>query len=246
MKRIKTMCIGLIAVVLLTACGASNNQSYIIATDTTYPPFEWTNEKGELVGIDIEILKAIAEDQKITFDIQSVGFSAALGLVESGQADGIMAGMTITEERSKKYDFATPYYDVTVTMAVNKDSGVKTYEDLRGKKVALKTATNGADFAESIKDQYGFEVVYFTDSPTMYAEVAAGNAVACFEDTPVMAYSIQTGVNLVLSGIEEAGSSYGFAILKGTNPDLLKAFNDGFENIVKNGKYQEIVDKYTK
>ena len=61
---------------------------------------------------------------------------------------------------------------------------IKSFEDLAGKKVAVKTATNGADFAKSIADQYGFTVVEFKDSPTMYQDVIAGNTAACFEDYP--------------------------------------------------------------
>ncbi|MCQ4795692.1 transporter substrate-binding domain-containing protein, partial [Anaerofustis stercorihominis] len=70
------------------------------------------------------------------------------------------------------------------------DSSIKIYEDLNGKKVACKTCTEGATFAESIKDKYGYEIAYFKDSPKMYEDVKTANTVACFEDYPVMAYAI--------------------------------------------------------
>ncbi len=245
MKKLSRVALILLIAMVFTACSASSKK-YVIVSDTTYPPFEWTDEKGNFVGIDVDIMKAIAEDQGFDVEIKGVGFTAALGEVESGQADGVIAGMTITDERKLKYDFSEPYYEVSVTMAVTKDSSITDYEGLRGKNVALKTSTNGATFAESIKDKYGFTVSYFTDSPTMYQDVVSGNSVACFEDRPVMEYSVANGVNLKVTSANEIPSNYGFGVLKGENADLLKKFNAGLANIKANGKYQEIVDKYTK
>lgn len=222
-------------------------KKFIIATDTTFAPFEFTNEKNEFVGIDVDIVAAVAKDQGFDYEMNSLGFDAALLAVESGQADGVIAGMSITDERKQKFDFSDAYYEADVTMAVAANSAIKSYEDLKGKKVAVKTATNGGSFAKSIKDQYGFEIVEFKDSPTMYQDVITGNTVACFEDYPVMAFNIQQGAKLVIPGdIKEAGSSYGFAVKKGENAELLKLFNAGLKNIKENGTYQEIVDKYTK
>ena len=86
--------------------------------------------------------------------------------------------MSITDERKETFDFSDPYFDADVTMAVAAGSGITSYEDLAGKTVAVKTATNGADYAKSIADQYGFTVVEFKDSPTMYQDVIAGNTAA--------------------------------------------------------------------
>lgn len=226
---------------------AGSGETYIIATDTVFAPFEFTDASNNFVGIDVDILAAIAEDQGFEYELQSLGFDAALLAVESGQADGVIAGMSITEERKEKFDFSEPYYDADVTMAVAKGSDVASYEDLSGKTVAVKTGTNGADFAKSIAGEYGFEVVEFSDSPTMYQDVITGNTAACFEDYPVMAYNIQQGAGMEMPGdIREAGSSYGFAVRKGENAELLSMFQEGLKNIKENGKYDEIVDTYTK
>lgn len=226
---------------------AASTNKYVIATDTAFPPFEFTDASGNFVGIDVEIVDAIAEDQGFEYEMQSLGFDAALAAVQSGQADGVIAGMSITEERKEKFDFSDAYYSAEVTMAVAAGSDVKSYEDLNGKTVAVKTGTNGSDYAKSIADEYGFTIVEFKDSPTMYQDVIAGNTVACFEDYPVMAYNIQQGAGLEIpEGMTAAGSDYGFAVKKGENAELLEAFQTGLENIKANGKYQEIVDKYTK
>ncbi len=78
----------------------------------------------------------------------------------------------------------------------------------------------------------------------MYEDVKSGNSVACFEDYPVMGYGIKTGNGLKMVTEMEQGSSYGFAVLKGKNAELLAKFNAGLENIKANGKYDEIINTY--
>lgn len=224
---------------------ADEGKTYIIATDTTFAPFEFLSEDNAYVGVDIDLLAAIAKDQGFVYELQPLGFSAAVAALESGQADGVIAGMSITDERKLKYDFSEPYYDSGVVMAVKADNDeVKTYEDLSGKQVAVKTGTEGATFAESIMAEYGFTVVYFDESPFMYEDVKTGNSAACFEDYPVMGYGISQGNGLKMVTEMEKGSSYGFAVLKGQNPELLEAFNTGLNNLKESGAYQEILDAY--
>ena len=251
MKKTIKICAVVLALFLVmgtfAGCGGkAEGKVYKIAMDTTFPPFEFKDiDKDEYVGIDVEILKAVAEDQGFEYEAQYLGFSAAVAALESSQADGVIAGMSITEERQEKYDFSTPYYDSGVVMAVKADNEtIKSYDDLKGKKVAVKTGTEGATFAESIKDKYGFKLVYFEDSPLMYEDVKTANSVACFEDYPVMGYGITQGNGLKMVTDMEKGSSYGFAVLKGENQELLEMFNKGLENIKADGTYQEILDKY--
>lgn len=225
----------------------ASGKTYIIATDTVFAPFEFTDASNNFVGIDVDLLAAIAEDQGFSYELQSLGFDAALLAVESGQADGVIAGMSITDERKQKFDFSDSYYDAGVTMAVAKGSDVASFEDLSGQKVAVKTGTNGSAFAKSIADEYGFEIVEFADSPTMYQDVITGNTVACFEDYPVMAYNIQQGAGMEMPGdVNESQTPYGFAVKKGENAELLAMFQAGLKNIKENGKYDEIVATYTK
>ena len=222
----------------------TGTQEYIIATDTTFAPFEFEDETGEKVGIDMDLLKAISEDQGFKYTLQSLGFNAATQAVSSGQADGVIAGMSITEDREKQFDFSEPYFDSGVVMAVKKDSAVTSYEGLKGKKVAVKTGTEGYAFAESIASEYDFEMIIFDDSSAMYQDVITGNSAACFEDYPVIGYAITQGLELTIPTEKEQGSSYGFAVKKGENAELLKMFNDGLTNLKESGKYQEILDTY--
>lgn len=217
---------------------------YVIATDTTFAPFEFENDNGEMVGIDLDLLAAIVEDQGFTYELQSIGFSAAVTALEAGEVDGVIAGMSITDERQQKYDFSEAYYDSGVGMAVAADSDIASYEALSGLQVAAKIGTEGCAFAESIAEQYGFTIVQFEDSASMYQDVLSGTSAACFDDYPVLGYEISRGTGLKLPIDMERGSSYGFATLKGEAPELVEMFNAGLANLKESGKYDEILNTY--
>lgn len=246
MKSIKkAVALTLVAAMAFAMVGCSKeSDKFLIATDTTFAPFEFENEAGEMVGIDLDLLAAIAEDQGFEYELQVLGFSAAVTALEAGQCDAVIAGMSITEEREQKYDFSEPYYDSGVGMGVLASSDIASYEDLAGQTVEAKVGTEGCTFAESIADQYGFEVVQYEDSSSMYQAVLSGNAVACFEDYPVMGYEISRGMELKMPLPMEAGSSYGFATMKGAQPELVEKFNAGLANLKASGKYDEILNTY--
>ena len=220
------------------------SKTFRIATDTTFSPFEFEDVDGNFTGIDVELLHAISEDQGFTFELQSLGFDAAVTALESGQADGVIAGMSITPDRQAKFDFSDPYFNSGIVMAVAKDSSVDSYEKLQGRTVAVKNGTEGAAFAESIADTYGFTITVFDDSSSMYQDVLSGSSAACFEDYPVIGYAISQGMKIQMVGEKQAGNSYGFAVKKGQNEELLNYFNEGLRNLKENGIYQEILDRY--
>lgn len=254
---------GVLLAASLVACGSSSSTSsanatggnsdsakeYKIATDTTFAPFEYAEADGTYVGIDVELLEAVAADQGFTYKLDPVGFDAALQNVQSGQADGVIAGMSITDERKEVFDFSDAYFDSTVCAAVAEDGTVASLDDLKGKNVAVKNGTMSADWASSMADKYGYTMTTFDTSDVMYQDVLAGNSAACFEDTPVMSYAIASG-NVKLKIIDEAESTskyatpYGFAVNKGSNAELLKMFDAGLANIKANGTYDKIVAKY--
>ncbi len=227
----------------------TNKKTWIIATDTVFKPFEYTNEKNEFVGIDVDLVAAIASDQGFEYELQSLGWDAAVAAVQAGQADGLIAGATINQERKDSgWMFSDGYYDATQTFVISKGSDIASFEDLKGKNVAVKNATAGAAFADSLKEEYGFTVTVFEDSPTMYQDVILGNSVACVEDTPIMAASIKEGgLELEIPvGMESEGAPYGFAIMNENSQELLDMFNNGLANIKENGTYDEIIDTYLK
>ena len=250
MKRIVLFLSSFLLVGLFMVGGQSTKQvqaatqTYQIGTDVTYPPFEFANEQNQYVGIDIDIMKGIAKSEGFKVDIKPLGFNASVQAVQSQQIDGIIAGMTITDERKAKFDFSDPYYKTGVVMAVQKDSKVTGLAGLKGKRVAVKTGTSASDYANSVAKKYGFTTVTFDESDNMYNDVINGNSVACFEDQPVMQYGIKTGLDLKIVTKPTGGGEYGFAVKKGTNQALLKQFNQGLAKLKANGQYVKIQAKY--
>ncbi|MCR5777346.1 MAG: transporter substrate-binding domain-containing protein [Lachnospiraceae bacterium] len=226
---------------------AAGDKVWIIATDTSFKPFEYTDDKGQFVGIDMDILAAVAEDQGFKYDVQVLGWDASIAACQAGQADGLIAGASITDERkSSGWIFSDGYYDANQSMAVEASSDIKGFEDLKGKSVAVKTGSMSASYAESLAGEYGFTVTYFEDSPTMYQAVVGGQVAACFDDTPIMASNIKdTGIAMkIVDGTGNDPAAYGFAIFDSSKQELVDMFNKGLANIKENGKYDEILNKY--
>lgn len=228
-----------------TTSFAADKPHYTIATDTTYPPFEFQDKDGEYRGIDMDMLKAISKEEGFTYTLKPMSFNAGVQAIQAGQVDGLLAGMSITPEREKSFDFSVPYYKTGVVIAVNgKDKDNKSLDDLKGKKVAVKTGTAGAQYAQSIAKEYDLKLSFFNDSNTMYNDVKVGNTVAAFEDQPVMAYAINQGtdMNIITKPVNAGG--YGFGVKKGDNAELLKSFDKGYDKLVKSGEYDKIVQNY--
>lgn len=227
------------------AAEPASGKTYQIGTDVTFAPFEFQDAGGKFVGIDMDLVEAISKDQNFKYEIKPLGFNAAVQALEAHQVDGVIAGMSITDERKKKFDFSEPYFQSGVVMAVReKQDAVKGYEDLKGKKVAVKTGTEGYTFAQSIASKYSFTIVPFDDSVQMYDDVKTGNSIACFDDYPVLAYGVNQKNGLKLVTDKEEGGSYGFAVSKGQNKELMEKFNTGLANLHASGEYDRILEKY--
>lgn len=223
----------------------AEEKTYTIGTDLTFAPFEFQDSKGEYIGIDIDLLNAIAEDQGFKVDLKPLGFDSAIQAVQSNQVDGMIAGMSITDERKKSFDFSEPYFDSGLQMAVKKDNtDIKNYEDLKGKTVAAKVGTESATFLEKNQAKYDYTIRNFDDATGLYQALENGEADAIFDDYPVLGYAITNGQKLQLVGEKETGSSYGFAVKKGQNKELLEKFNAGLKALKDSGKYDEIVSEY--
>ena len=244
MKKIVAIAL---AAVMLLCVGAALAEEYAIATDTAFRPFEYTDETGTLVGIDVELLAAIAEDQGFTYTIEPLGWDASIAACQAGQKDAMIAGASITEKRQNEgWIFSDGYYNATQCMAVARDSDIAGFEGLQGQSVAVKTGTESKTYADSLAETYGFTVMTFESSPDIYQAVISGQCAACFDDTPIMAdYIKSNGVPLQLvPGTESEGADYGMAIFNPEKQEIVDKFNAGLANIRENGKYDEILAKY--
>lgn len=250
MKRIIALALVLVvAVGTFVGCGSKKSASdkkWVVATDTVFKPFEFTDAKGKFVGIDVEIMAEVAKDQGFKYELKSLGWDSAIAACQANQADAMIAGASITDERKKSgWIFSDGYYTATQCMAVKAGSDIKGFDDVKGKSVAVKNGTQGADYAKELAKNYKFKITKFEDSPTMYQAVSGGQCVACFEDTPIMKASIKDGEKLqVVEGSENDGSDYGVAIFNKKKQEFLDMFNKGLKNIKDNGTYDKIIEKY--
>lgn len=234
----------------LTLTGDANTKatpvksSYTIVADSSFAPFEYQDENGDYVGIDMELIKAIAEQQGFTITIQNPGFDAALNAVQAGQADAVIAGMSITDARKEIFDFSDAYYTSNILLAVKNGSDITSYENLSGKTVGAKNGTASYTFLEENKDKYGYTLKAFDEASGMYDSLNSGSIDALMDDEAVLLYAIQQGRDFATPIPGEKSGEYGFAVKKGTNPELIEMFNNGMAALVASGKYDEILNKY--
>lgn len=247
--------IGIVVLVMAMVCSlavgcsgkkddASGDKVYKISTDNSFYPFCYIAEDGKSEGFDVDLLAAIAEDQGFKYELSAPGFDPSMNAVTAGQADGMIAGMSVKPEREETFDFSDTYYECGLVFAVKADSTVAKVDDLKGQKIATKNGTTGKDYVESIQAQYGFEVINFESSDEMIQAVLSGQAVAYCEDRPVILGQINKGSALKTVGEDAEAAPYAFAVKKGENAELLKLFNEGLKNVKANGKYDELLAKY--
>ena len=127
----------------LAACSGSKGKTYKVGTEPTYPPFDTTNEDGDIIGFDMDLMKAIAKDQGFEVEFASFDFDALIPALKSDSADIVIAGMNITPERAKQVDFSDSYYKTGVVLLVKKNStkitGWDSFTSGSGLKVAAQT-----------------------------------------------------------------------------------------------------------
>ncbi len=240
-----------IALSLITGCGAtkndgSANKKYIIACDAKYAPFSF-EEDGKYKGIDVEVLDAIAKEEKFEYELKPMDFKGIIPGLTANQLDGAIAGMSITDERKQSLDFSDGYFVSGLSLVVNKDNtDIKGKDDINGKSASIKNGTAGSKYAEENEAALGLKLNYFDDSPSMFQAVENKNCDFLLEDYPVIAYKLKVdnGAKLKIVGDKLYDVDYGFAVKKGINKELLEKFNEGLKKIKENGKYDEIVGEY--
>jgi len=249
MKKGLTVVILLIALTLaLAGCGQeSSSKKLIVGTEPTFPPFEYQDEETkEIVGFDIELIKAIAEEAGYEVEIQSLGFDGLIGALKSGSIDVIMSGMTITPEREEEVDFGTPYFDAGLMVAVPADNTtINSVDDLDGKTVAVQIGTTGAEKAEELKAA-GIvkEVKTFDTMDAVFLELLNGTVDAVINDKPVNeVFMAKNPGKIKMVGDILDGEQYGFAVASGET-ELLEKLNEGLEKVKASGKYDELKAKY--
>ncbi|MGW0915646.1 basic amino acid ABC transporter substrate-binding protein [Streptomyces sp. NPDC002784] len=212
-------------------------------THLPYPPFQ-SEIDGKVQGFDVSLIDLVAEDLGVQQDIVDQPFEnfKTGGSLNAGQCDLAAAGMTITEERKKNVDFSDPYFEATQAVLADKDSGVASFADLKGKKVGAQAQTTGEDYAKS----QGLDPVSFESSDAVLNGLRTGQVDAVVIDYPVVRGWLKDKANADAFEVAEqinTGEQYGFTVKKG-NAKLLAAINKALADAKADGTYKEIYEKW--
>lgn len=211
----------------------------VMGTNAEFPPFEYKEGTG-FAGIDVDIMKAIADKLGLKFEVEDLAFES---LTQSfGKIDVIAAGFTIKPDREETCDFSDKYFNATQTVILKADSTIATLDDLKGKKIGVQTGTTGKDKAEEVTDSA--KVTQYNNGSLAVEALVNGQIDAVIIDkNPAMAYKDQHGDAVkLLEGLFEE-EEYALAVKKG-NKELLDAINQALKDIKADGTFDKIVEKY--
>ncbi|KLV05579.1 arginine ABC transporter substrate-binding protein [Photobacterium aquae] len=237
-------------VVLLALCTAplgataTTQDTVKFAMNATYPPFEFTNEKNEIIGFDVDIANALCDKMKISCSYHNHAFDSLIPSIKLRRYDAAISGMDITAERQKQVAFSDPYYDnAAVFVSVN---SVTYAQALKGKRVGVQ---NGTTHQKYIKDQLpGLIPVPYTNYQNAFIDMKSGRVDAVFGDTAVISEWMKKDSTLNMIGQPITHSAYfgqGFGIaVHPQNQALLKQLNTALVEIKADGTYQEIYNKW--
>ena len=218
----------------------------IMATNATFPPYEY-HEKDQIIGIDAEIAKAIADKLGLELVIEDVAFDSIIAGVQSGKYDIGCAGMTVTEDRLKSVNFSTSYATGIQSIIVKEDSPIKTIDDLiNGKyKVGVQSGTTGDIYMSNAEDGGVGEdrIDRYNNGNDAVVALSAGKVDAvCIDNEPAKAYvAANKGLKILETPFTE--EKYAIAISK-DNEELLTAINKALEELTADGTIGKIIEKY--
>ena len=248
LTKLTALALALVMVLgLLAGCGSSNADSstdnsggdtakLVVATSPDFPPFE-SLEGGEVVGIEVDILKLIAEKMSMELDIQQMDFDSVIPGVQAGKFDVGMSGITVTDKRKENVDFSSVYFMAAQAIVVSADSGITGKADLEGKKVSVQTGTTAEDYCMA----NGYEVLAFTANNDAAAALTGGKVDAWVVDNEV---ALAMAPDLGLTVLDEAMTAepYAFAFQKGS--ELVAPFNEALDALLADGTVEKIFSDY--
>lgn len=213
----------------------------VVGTSADYPPYESIDEKGNIVGFDIDLAGEIAKELGVQLEIVNQNFDSLLPALQAKQFDMVAAGLTITEERKQSVDFSTPYFAGGQAIVVHKDrTDISKLEDLNGKSIAVQIGTYQEKIAkEKVQNAQVKSYQLFTDA----AQAVATNQVdAMIVAKPVAeAFAKQLPVKIVAE-IEYSETALAFP--KGS--DLVPAVNQILEKMKQDGRMEQLIAKWFK
>ncbi|GAB3795641.1 glutamine ABC transporter substrate-binding protein GlnH [Virgibacillus kimchii] len=248
-KLITVLLVSLFLIMTLAACGGDEasggelQDSYVVASDTSFVPFEFY-EDGEYVGFDIDLINAVADEAGFEIELETTNFDGIIPGLQTGSFDIAIAGISIREDRKESVDFSDPYYESGLSIGVHIDNDdIHDIDDLEGKTIATRLGSTSADFIE--QNIEGAEANQYEQLDQAYMAVENGSVDAILYDAPNVAYYIQTEGedSLKMVGDLYQAENYGIAISKGQE-ELVEAINEALATLRDDGTYDEIYEKW--
>ena len=243
MKKILAFVLVAIMAISLTACvnaKPTEKETLVMATNATFPPYEYY-DGDEIVGIDADIAKAIADKLGMELRIDDMEFNSIITAVNSGQADIGMAGMTITEDRKQSVDFSDSYATGVQVVIVTQDSPIQTVDDLAGKKIGVQLTTTGDIYAT---EEFGKDyVVQFNKGADAVLALKNGQVDAVIIDNQPAKAFVEQNEGLKILETEFKNEEYCIAFKKG-NDELREKVNNALNELIADGTVQKIIDEY--
>ncbi|WP_347862335.1 glutamine ABC transporter substrate-binding protein [Salimicrobium sp. PL1-032A] len=222
----------------------SSGDTYTVATDNNFVPFEFLNEEtGEMEGFDMDLIRAIADEAGFEVDIESMKFDGVVAGMQTGRYDIGIAGMTITEERAETIDFSDPYYDAGLIIAVQEgNEEIQSEDDLAGKTVATRSGTTSETYLSENHPEA--EIETFPGIVEAYMDLQAGRVDAVMYDVPNVQYYVNNDAKGELKTVGEIlqGEQYGIAFPQGS--ELVEPANEALQTLIDNGTYDDIYEEW--
>jgi len=224
----------LLALGALTRCKAGSD-TIVVATDATWPPMEYVDENKEIVGYDIDLMKAVAEAAGLEIEFKNVAWDGIFAGLGAGEYDAIISSVTIRPDRAEKYDFSEPYINAGQIVVVGADSDITGPDALSGSTVGAQIGTTGAI---EIENMDGVELKEYDEIGLAFEDLVAGRIDAVVCDTPVAAdFALQREeykAALKIVGESFTEEYYGILVQQG-NSELLDKINEGLKAVQAEG-----------
>lgn len=232
----------LLTAILLGASVAASAQELTFAMEPSYPPFETTNEKGEIIGFDVDVANAICKEIQATCKFKGEAFDALIPNLKAKRFDASISAIDITDARAKQVLFSDAYYDSTASYVTLK--GKATLES--AKNVGVQNGTTFQQYTVAETKQYITKAYASLQSAIL--DLKSGRIDMIFGDTAVLADMISKEPEMQFVGEKVANKKYfgnglGIAMHK-SNKELAEQLNKGLAAIKANGEYQKIYDKW--
>lgn len=213
-----------------------------MATNAQFPPYEYYDGQ-DVIGIDADIAKAIADKMGLELKIEDMEFDSIITAVSTGKADLGLAGMTVDPDRQKNVDFSDPYATGVQVIIVKEDSTIAKPDDLKGKKIGVQLSTTGDIYAT---DDFGKDsVVQYNKGSDAVMALTQGQIDAVIIDNEPAKSFVEANKGLKILDTKYATENYAACIAK-DNTGLTKAVNKALAELKADGTLQKIVDKYIK